>query len=87
MIAGACGKAFTLVVTSSGEVYGFGNGKSGQLGKNEREIRKWPVRVDALFGKPITAVACGEEFSMALSANGILYSFGANQSGMRLELA
>lgn len=51
----------------------------GQLGKGDLESRRWPAPVDKLAGVPIVQIDCGDQFSMALTVSGNVYSWGNNK--------
>ena len=80
----AAGKEHTLVLTAEGLVYAFGNNRFGQLGTGnmlDRMQENTPVLVSALSGKAIVKIAAGGDASYAVSADGTLYSWGANYMG------
>ena len=87
-----CGDLFTLLLTTSGEVYGCGN--SAYLGNaatpttaTGKTTTAWDVsynvttatRVEALLGSLVTDVCAGAAHALALTRAGELYSWGANQ--------
>lgn len=55
----ACGDAFTLAIGSEGEVYTWGKGARGRLGRKEEDsgIPK-PVQLDESHPFAVTSVAC-----------------------------
>lgn len=75
----SCGTNHTLLVTSFGGVYAFGNGIYGQLGtgNNKNQQRPMKIRLDA----EIAMVAAGENHSLFLTSQGIMYGTGDNTSG------
>lgn len=84
----AAGESYSLVVTSTGQLYAFGENFYGQLGNptdNEVEPRKahpTPTLV-SLPGAtgPVTQVAAGAFHALALTSTGELYGFGSNFGG------
>ncbi|EEP77368.1 predicted protein [Uncinocarpus reesii 1704] len=81
-IAGAL--AHTVVVLSSGEVFGWGKGRKGQLGEAGRNKMLWsPQKIEA----PFTAVkvACGKEFTILVGnvEDGELAVLGTDRWGQR----
>ncbi|KAJ1731446.1 hypothetical protein LPJ61_002531 [Coemansia biformis] len=63
----------------SGAAFVFGNGDCGQLGLGEDMIeRKKPFPVPGIAGEAIVDVVCGGLHTMALAADGRLYSWGCN---------
>ncbi|KAJ2398101.1 hypothetical protein GGI23_003308 [Coemansia sp. RSA 2559] len=62
-----------------GQVFVFGNGDCGQLGLGEDMIeRKKPFALPELGDKQIVDIACGGLHTMALTADGQLWSWGCN---------
>jgi len=76
----ACGAKFSLFLTKSGHVWGFGNNSVGQLGvpTTTATIVEYPVQLPMLTEQPIVQVACGLYHSLALSTEGNVYSTGEN---------
>lgn len=78
-----------LALGSDGNVYAWGNNAYGQLGINlDTASLSIPTVVAGLQGKHIVAVSAGKHFSLALSEDGSVYSFGRNhklQLGYELE--
>lgn len=91
-----CGEGHTLFVAQGGnEVFGCGSNHSGQLGlgrishENHSaqcdtviDIVREPCRVPKLCGLSVTALACGDSHTLALtSPDGVVICCGANRSG------
>ena len=82
----ATGVGHSLVVTSTGQLYAFGYNYYGQLGSAVNNTTTNPNATPALVTLPgatgpVTDVAGGDEFSLALTSTGQLYSFGINSEG------
>jgi len=83
----AAGAAHSLVVTSTGQLYAFGENSDGQLGNRTHtrtEIPPNPTpRLVTLPGAtgPASQVAAGGEDSLVVTATGQLYGFGDNTEG------
>ena len=76
----SAGYDHVLMLASDGCVYAWGNNEYGQLGiDNGGAMLTTPTLVSALQNKDIVAVAAGTRFSLALSKNGKVYSFGQNE--------
>jgi alpha-tubulin suppressor-like RCC1 family protein len=77
----ACGGQHAAVLTEQGAVYTYGKGAYGRLGHGDTLSLTTPKRVAALDGVFITSVALGFGFSCAVSREGALYAWGANDNG------
>jgi Regulator of chromosome condensation (RCC1) repeat/IPT/TIG domain len=80
----ACGNNFTLVVSTSGEVWSFGESGSGQLGNGQKCKSDTPQLCTAACpdsGSKFVAVAAGWAHSLALTADGSVYTWGLNFRG------
>lgn len=81
----------TMVVTASGQVFTWGKGEHGQLGrgvKPKTSINDWttnrdrePTLVFSLAREQAVAVAAGDEFSAVLTRGGAIFTFGSGASG------
>lgn len=76
----AAGGAHSLAVCVQGAVWSWGWGRYGQLGHGDELAQLTPRRIDALR-KPIAQVAAGSAHSLALGADGMVYSFGRSAMG------
>ena len=74
----ACGEAFTVLLTKTGQVYVCGSNGQGQLGM-ETPCVLTSTLLSAVDGKGITAVAAGQCQSLLLSENGDVWSMGAGE--------
>jgi alpha-tubulin suppressor-like RCC1 family protein len=82
----AAGLRFSLVVTSSGQLYAFGSNFFGQLGSATNSGTAMPNPTPTLVGLPgqigpITQVAAGADDSLVVTSSGQLYAFGRNEYG------
>ncbi len=82
----AAGGNHSLALTSTGQLYAFGDNEHGQLGNEanigSEEANPMP-RVVALAGATgqVTQIAAGRQDSLAVTSTGQLYAFGENQHG------
>jgi Regulator of chromosome condensation (RCC1) repeat/Putative Ig domain len=82
----AAGAGFSLALTSSGQLYAFGENQYGQLGSTRgngsEAANPTPSLVQLPTGSgPAVQVAAGAEHSLVLTASGRLYAFGDNRYG------
>jgi RCC1 and BTB domain-containing protein len=75
----ACGSNFTMVLSSDGKVYGFGQNSNGQLGFRDLNNQFNP-RLLLSMNRPVNQIACGAAHSMFL-VDGMLYALGSDQYG------
>uniref|UniRef100_A0A671MPF4 HECT-type E3 ubiquitin transferase n=1 Tax=Sinocyclocheilus anshuiensis TaxID=1608454 RepID=A0A671MPF4_9TELE len=76
----ACGLNHTLAVSADGmTVWAFGDGDYGKLGLGNSTAKSSPQKVDVLCGIGIKKVACGTQFSVALTRDGNVYTFGQDR--------
>jgi alpha-tubulin suppressor-like RCC1 family protein len=64
----ACGGYHTAAIGSKGELYTFGWNHFGQLGFDGKEDEPIPTVVDALKGKKVHWVSCGESHTLAIAS-------------------
>eukprot|EP00887_Chlorella_sp_A99_P006935 scaffold2.g6935.t1 len=73
----AVGRKHAAVVTATGALYTWGEGKGGKLGLGHDQDRPAPARLSqGLGGQCVVAVACGDDCTAALTAGGTLYMWG-----------
>jgi hypothetical protein len=82
----AAGSTHSLVLTSTGELYTFGENQFGQLGRAVNSGTENANRVPGRVSLPgasgqIVQIAAGIEQSLALTSTGQLYAFGGNRYG------
>ncbi|GFO40077.1 rcc1 and BTB domain-containing protein 1 [Plakobranchus ocellatus] len=77
----ACGQTSSMALMENGEVYGWGYNGNGQLGIGNNVNQPNPSKVQSLASVIITQVVCGYAHTLALSDEGIMYSWGANSYG------
>jgi alpha-tubulin suppressor-like RCC1 family protein len=82
----AAGSTHSLVLTSTGELYTFGENQFGQLGRTTNSGTESANRVPGRVSLPgasgqVVQIAAGVEQSLALTSTGQLYAFGGNRYG------
>ncbi|XP_020676552.1 PH, RCC1 and FYVE domains-containing protein 1 isoform X2 [Dendrobium catenatum] len=55
----ACGTWHTVLATSNGKIYSFGDGSFGVLGHGDRESVAYPREIESLSGLRTIRIACG----------------------------
>jgi alpha-tubulin suppressor-like RCC1 family protein len=80
----AAGAFHSLALTSTGQLYAFGQNNSGQLGTTTGTATPNPTPV--LVGLPAAAgplvqIAAGAADTLLVTASGRLYAFGSNEAG------
>ena len=83
VLMAACGRAHTVVLTDGGAVWTCGVGTYGVLGHGTLDWCWEPTRIpqDSFGGRPVACVGAGWEVSMAVTAEGVLYSWGDGALG------
>lgn len=76
----AAGAQHSLALSPQGEVFAWGANGAGQLGDGSQTGRGTPAKV-AGVPRGVVAIAAGGDHSLALSANGQVWGWGANSSG------
>ncbi|ORX40572.1 regulator of chromosome condensation 1/beta-lactamase-inhibitor protein II [Kockovaella imperatae] len=92
------GWTFTLFLTEEGEVYGAGSHESGQLGSGKtgarlmkankmyHDLESYPILIRGLEGHKIVQIASGNQHSLAMSDDGLVWAWGcAGYSRLGLE--
>lgn len=81
----AAGANHNMVLTSDGAVYTWGWNYHGQLGNNTKTNSNTIVAVQTigtpLAGKKIVKIAAGQGHSLALTDDGMVYTWGRNDTG------
>ena len=81
----SAGGSHSMALDSEGNIYAWGWGGEGQLGNGENNNSNVPILVKkegtGLEGKTIKKVMAGGMFSMVLTSDGSLYSWGKNNYG------
>ncbi|XP_067368465.1 E3 ubiquitin-protein ligase HERC2 isoform X5 [Channa argus] len=75
-VACGSGDAQTLAVTENGQVWSWGDGDYGKLGRGGSDGCKTPKLVEKLQDLDMVKVCCGSQFSVALTKDGQVYTWG-----------
>ncbi|KAI4456139.1 ubiquitin-protein ligase e3a-related [Holotrichia oblita] len=79
----ACGASHSLALNQWGQVFAWGSDNYGQLGLQlgSDNVQPVPKILKALATYHVIQIACGENHSIALTNNGDLFAWGANNCG------
>ena len=78
----AAGQYHSMALSDTGEVYAWGYNRDHELGLSEDNMdRVLPQHVPDLKGKRISHLAAGGYHSLAISEDGLLYTWGLNNYG------
>lgn len=76
----ACGHSHSLALTREGRIVAWGKNTNRQLGCGSDQEKVLPAPVSSFLGylDRVTAVACGAEFSVAVTELGRVFGWGSN---------
>ncbi|KAF4520878.1 hypothetical protein B566_EDAN007059 [Ephemera danica] len=74
-IACGSGDAQTLCITDDDNVWSWGDGDYGKLGRGGSDGCKSPMKIESLAGLGVIKVECGSQFSVALTRSGSVYTW------------
>jgi len=79
----ACGESHSVLLTEGGRVLACGDSSMGQVGSGQlvASVPKF-VHVLGLDARPINKIACGNQFSCALTYSGMVYVWGGSAHGL-----
>ena len=80
----AAGFSHSLAVTSDGQLFGWGVNFNGELGDGTTTDRLTAVPLSTtgpLAGKRVVALAAGQDHSLAVTSDGLLFAWGYNGDG------
>lgn len=67
-----------FAITTNNLVYAWGNNEFGQLGDGTKLSRSTPIEITNNFEDTVISLAIGTHFTVALTANGSVYTWGNN---------
>lgn len=81
----ACGLNHTLALSVDGNtVWAFGDGDYGKLGLENSTAKPSPLAIETFAGVGVKKVCCGTQFSVVLTRDGRLFTFGQGIFGFIL---
>ena len=78
------GEHHSFALTADGAVWSWGDGEDGKLGHGDEEhqlLQLLPKKVEAFAGRRVVAVSAGAGHSLALTADGAVWSWGDGDYG------
>merc|ERR550517_2426400 len=75
-VACGSGDAQTLCITDDDNVWSWGDGDYGKLGRGGSDGCKVPMKVESLAGLGAMKVECGSQFSVCLTRSGSVFTWG-----------
>ena len=81
----ACGLNHTMCISADGNtLWAFGDGDYGKLGLGSSHAKQIPTKVETMCGVGLKKVACGTQFTVALTKDGRVFTWG--QGGYYITL-
>ena len=77
----ALGWRHALARTQSGQVYSWGSGACGELGRGSRKDASAPALIETLGREKVEKISAGRAHSLASTADGFVFAWGDNSSG------
>ena len=81
MLAASCGLNHTLSLDENGDVWTWGHGAGGQLGRDIQTSLHWPQPTQVSSLKGMSSVVAGRGHSLVFAQEGSLLVFGCNDDG------
>ena len=73
-VAASC--KFSLALSAHGDLWSWGCGGQGELGHGDTQSKLLPKKVEAFAGQRVIAVSARDSHSLALTADGAVWSWG-----------
>ena len=77
----SAGSFHSLAATADGAVWSWGDGRCGQLGHGDEQDQLLPKAVEAFAGRRVVTLSAGEDHSLALAADGAIFTWGKGETG------
>ena len=81
VVAVSVGGDHSFAITADGAVWSWGGGCEGRLGHGNQQNRQLPKKVEAFAGRRVVAVSAGGDHSLALTADGAVFTWGQGETG------
>jgi len=76
VVAVSAGEQHSLATTADGAVWSWGWGGNGRLGHGDEQNQLLPKKVEAFVDRRVIAVSAGAHHSLAITADGAVWSWG-----------
>ena len=70
----------SLALAADGAVWSWGSGDEGKLGHGDTHDQLLPKKVEALAGLRVVDVSAGNDHSLAITADGAVFTWGGGES-------
>ncbi|XP_032717734.1 E3 ISG15--protein ligase HERC5 isoform X1 [Lontra canadensis] len=77
----SAGKAHSMALSMSGNIYSWGRNDLGQLGLGHTDGEEFPSLIEALDSQKVEFLACGGSHTALLTEDGQVFTFGAGKYG------
>ena len=81
VVAVSAGGNHNLALTANGSVWSWGDGACGKLGHGDEQQQLLPKKVEAFAGRRVVAVSAGSNHSIAITADGAVFTWGKGEHG------
>jgi len=81
VVAVSAGYSHNLAITADGAMWSWGSGGVGQLGHGDMQGQPLPKKIETFAGRRVVAVSAGDRHSIAITADGAVWSWGYGASG------
>ena len=81
VVAVSVGAVHSLILTADGAVWSWGDGVFGKLGHGDEQHQLLPKKIEAFVGQRAFAVSAGSQHSLAITADGSVWSWGGGAFG------
>ncbi|XP_055679804.1 probable E3 ubiquitin-protein ligase HERC4 isoform X2 [Lutzomyia longipalpis] len=76
-----CGAHHSFALSTSGAIFAWGKNNFGQLGLNNETHHYYPQQIRGLRSLGVRHIACGDDFSVFLTADGRVFTCGLGSYG------
>lgn len=77
----ACGRGFSVAVSSTGQAFSWGSAEHGRLGQGDQSDHPEPTAITGLAGRTIARVSCGSAHAMVTTDTGQVWVWGSADRG------